>query len=669
MLFLHAMSKLKIPRYIQWLFLTGIIFIVLMSLLRLSFVLAFRSPSTASVDLTGAYFLGLRFDLRMVCIVSLVFFILGNIPGLHPLDKKWGKRISFWIWVLVIIVFALFYVIDFANYAYLSQRVTVNILAFLQDAKISAGVVWQTYPVIWIIIALVLLCSILLAIITFTYNIILSRPKSATTKSRIFWGILFFLLMGLGVFGRWGQYPLRWSDAFVFGNDFAANVSLNPFESFFSSLQFKSSTYDLEKTKAAYPFMANYLNVDHPDIETLNYDRTFVSSDSVTNQPNVVLVICESFSAYKSSMYGNPLNTTPFFAELSEKGIFFDRFFTNSYGTARGVWATLTGVPDVQLINTSTRNPASVNQHILINDFNGYEKLYFIGGSTSWANLRGLLSDNIRGLRRYEQDDYDAPKLDVWGVSDKNLFLGANKILAKETKPFFAVIQTADNHRPYSIPKEDLKEFKLQKVPKDSLKKYGFESEEEYNAFRYTDYCFKVFMNAAGKEAYFDNTIFVFAGDHGIRGDAVNLFPKVWTEQGLTSEHVPFLIYAPSLVKPARHSYLSSQIDILPTIASLCNISYTNTALGRNLLDKRILGGDSLHNAIFIFDPDVKRIGIIYDGLYYSYGLNNSSPEQIGSLENNEPVHITDSMRILYKSITNDFYETSRYLLFNNRKK
>lgn len=640
-----------------------------MSLLRLGFVLAFKSPSTASVDLTGAFLLGLRFDLRMVCIMALVFFILGSIPALHPLDKKWGKRISFWIWVLVIIVFALFYVIDFANYAYLSQRVTVNLLTFLQDARISAGVVWQTYPVIKIIIALILLCFALLAIITFTYNVVLSKPKTATRKSRFFWSLIFFLLLGLGIFGRWGQYPLRWSDAFVFGNDFAANVSLNPFESFFSSFQFKSSTYDLEKTRAAYPFMANYLNVDHPDINTLNYDRSFTASDSIAAKPNVVLVICESFSAYKSSMYGNPLNTTPFFADMCARGIFFDRFFTPTYGTARGVWAALTGVPDVQLVNTSTRNPASVDQHVLINDFAGYEKMYFIGGSTSWANLRGLLTDNIKGLQRYEQDDFDAPKLDVWGVSDKNLFLGANKVLAKETKPFFAVIQTADNHRPYSIPKEDLKSFKPLKVSKDSLKKYGFESEDEYNAFRYTDYCFKVFMETAAKEAYFKNTIFVFTGDHGIRGDAGEMLPKVWTDQGLTSEHVPFLIYAPAFLKPARHSYLGSQIDILPTIASLCNITHTNTALGRNLLSDQILNGDSSRNAAFIFDPDVKRIGILYQGLFYSYGLNNSSPEQISSIENNEPVQLTDSLRMVYRSITNDFYETSRYLLFNNRKK
>ena len=103
--------------------------------------------------------------------------------------------------------------------------------------------------------------------------------------------------------------------------------------------------YDIERTKAAYGFMSNYLGVDHPDSNTLNFNSTIVAKkdSNDTAQPNVVLVICESFSGYKSSMYGNPLNTTPYFNNLCNNGIFFDHYFTPTYGTARGVWATITG--------------------------------------------------------------------------------------------------------------------------------------------------------------------------------------------------------------------------------------------------------------------------------------------------------------------------------------
>ena len=49
-----------------------------------------------------------------------------------------------------------------------------------------------------------------------------------------------------------------------------------------------------------------------------------------------------------------------------------------AYGTARGVWAVVTGIPDVEYPNTASRNPAAVDQHTIINDYKGYDKFYFI---------------------------------------------------------------------------------------------------------------------------------------------------------------------------------------------------------------------------------------------------------------------------------------------------
>ncbi|HNJ58648.1 MAG TPA: LTA synthase family protein, partial [Chitinophagaceae bacterium] len=378
---------------------------------------------------------------------------------------------------------------------------------------------------------------------------------------------------------------------------------------------------------------------------------------------NVVLVICESFSAYKSSMYGNPLNTTPFFAEMCKEGVFFNRAFSPAYGTARGVWAIVTGIPDVQFNKTSSRNPATVNQHTIINDFNQHEKFYFLGGSSSWANIRGLLTNNIKDLRLYEQGSYSSKEIDVWGISDKNLFLEANKTLAQQTKPFFAVIQTADNHRPYTIPKEDLKEFKIQKIKNAQLKKYGFESEEEYNAFRYTDFSFQKFIEAAKKEKYFNNTLFVFIGDHGIRGDAGDMLPKAFTTQGLTNMHVPLLFYAPGILPAKEITFPASQLDVLPSIAYLCNIPYTNTTMGRNLFKLK----NTNDNYTFIIDEGAKIIGALNDNYFFNYQLKDKKVENFVSLQHNSPV-TNDSIKKQLHFITDAFYETARYMLLNNKK-
>lgn len=662
------MRKLKIPKYILWLLQTGLVFVALMSLLRWLLVLIFRTPSEKLISLKQAYLLGLRYDVRHVCIVLLLILLLSCIPALHPINKKWGRRIALYIWAIFIIIMCVFYAVDFGNYAYLHQRVNASVLTYLQDAKISFGMMWQSYHMGWNLLGLIGAALLLFGIVKINYNIVLSYKNTATQTSKIIWNIIFFFVFAYLIVGRIvvksGQYPLRWSDAFSLGNDYAANIALNPFQSFFSSFSFKDATYDEKKVKEHYYWMSEYLGVDGAKRDTVhfNFERTFPIVE--TKPYNVVLVICESFSAYKSSMYGNPLNTTPYFANLCKQGAFFNRAFSPAYGTARGVWAIVTGIPDVQFSKTSSRNPAAVNQHTLINDFAEHDKFYFLGGSSTWANIRGLLTNNIENLHLYEQGSYGSDEVDVWGISDKNLFLEANKILSKQQKPFFAVIQTADNHRPYTIPKEDLKKFKVKKVSTDSLRKFGFESLDEYNAFRYTDFSFETFIEAAKKESYFDNTIFVFVGDHGIRGDAGNILPKAFTTQGLTNMHIPLLFYAPKIITPAMYNFPATQMDVLPSITQFVNVNANNTTLGRNLF----LQPHAQNNYAFIFDEMNKIVGVLDDSVYYNYNLKNETIENLESVINNDVVN-DDAKKKKMKFITNAFYETSRYMLLNNKKK
>lgn len=632
-----------------------------MTILRLMLTWLFPVPTESFSELMPSFVLGLRYDLRIISIVVFVLFVLGSINFLHPLNKKAGRTVALSLWLIFILILVLFYLVDFTNYAYLSQRMNANLLNYLEDAGISMKMMWQSYPVLWMILGIIASTSLFIWITNATYNYVLSKPIVATKASKWSWGIVFFVLLALGIFGRVGQYPLRWSDAYNLRSDYAANLALNPFQSFFSSLKFRHTSYDEKKVKEGYIWMSKYLGVDSGS-NTLSFARTFPANDNSNAPQNVVLVICESFSAYKSSMYGNPLNTTPYFAALAKQGLFYERCFTPHYGTARGVWATITGVPDVSLTKTASRNPAAVDQRTIINDFKDRDKLYFIGGSTSWANIQGLLVNNIEGVKLYEEDDFDARKVDVWGISDKDLFLESNQVLAKQQKPFFAIIQTAGNHRPYTIPEEDLKEFKLNKVPQDSLNKYGFSSEDEYNAFRYADFSIRKFMEAAAKEKYFQNTLFVFVGDHGIRGDAGNMFPKAWTNEGLTNMHVPLLFYYPKKIQPHASKLPASQVDIMPTIAAICGVPYTNTSLGKDLLSAT---GEKY---AFIIDPDIKQIGITDSLHYYNYKLNTGQ-ESITSLLNNDPVKADRATLDKYKTITTAFYETSRYLLLNNKKK
>ena len=258
--------------------------------------------------------------------------------------------------------------------------------------------VWQTYPVVRSLLLLLLLVVAIGFLIHRSLLYFQKQPAFNGKRYKLL-TVPFVVLLGLGVWGTMSQFPVRWSDVFSIKDPFKAQLALNPLQSFFSTLSFRSSTYDVARTREAYPLMADYLGLKATD-SLLSYERMVLPKGPLPRsaRPNVVLVICESFSAYKSSMWGNPLNPSPFFDSLSKAGIFFDHCFTPAYGTARGVWATITGIPDVESPKTASRNPALVDQRTILTSFDGYSKFYFIGGSASWANIRGLLKFNIEGL-------------------------------------------------------------------------------------------------------------------------------------------------------------------------------------------------------------------------------------------------------------------------------
>ena len=650
---------------ILWILKICFLFFILMTADRLFLLFSSGYLHGITKHIFSALWLGTRYDLREIGILAVVMMLLSFIPVLNPFNRVPGKK--FWVGLLSVlsVIIVLLYVIDALHFDYLSQRLNSSILNFIPEGGTSAMMIWQTYPVLKLLLLIAALSAIMIFFISRVHRPIpRSMPKTGKTKN-IIAHIALGLVAALCIFGQLNQYPLRWSDAFGLRDSRLSQLALNPFQSFFSSFTFRHVSYDEQSSRKHYPMMAQYLGVDSAQRQPMRFMRSIAGDNSP--RLNVVLVICESFSAYKSSMWGNPLNTTPYFNAMCENGVFFDHCFTPHFGTARGVWATITGIPDVLLDKTASRDPLIVDQHSIVNDFKGYEKDYFIGGSTSWANIKGVLENNIDSINIHEQGSYDAQKVDVWGISDKNLFLQANAILKNKTRPFFTVIQTSDNHRPYTIPKEDREEFKTVSYPRDTLIKYGFQSNEELNAFRYTDFCFAKFIEAAKKEQYFDHTLFVFIGDHGIRGNAGNMFPKAWTGNALTCFHVPLLFYAPAFkyLVPAKHSMLCSQIDVLPTIAGIMGIPYTNTALGRDLLHLK----DTTSNTVFLIDHDVRNIAAVHGKYLFQHSLLNKE-EILVSITDNNPIPkdsigaITNTMR----ELTLGFYETSRYMLFNNSK-
>jgi phosphoglycerol transferase MdoB-like AlkP superfamily enzyme len=654
------LMKWKVPKTIQWVVKLFVIFLAIFSLFRVATFFAFAPDDVSFFAALPCFGLGVLFDIRWICIILSPILLLSFIPHLTPFRSDRNKK--WWTTYLAIITFLIFifFGADFGSFSYDSTRLNAIALNFVDDAKISMQMIWQTYPVFWIAL------GIAVAIWFFRWLFHQTHTKVEVVNSvdeinymRNWYGAA-LLLMILGIYGSITAKPLKWNDAFMFKDNFRSYLALNPLQNFFTTLRFRKPYHDLEKALEYYPVMKDYLKIAP---KAKGYVRQIEPGvDALESKPNIVLVVCESFSMYKSTMSGNPLNTTPYFDELTKKGIFFNRCFSPSFGTARGLFALLTGTPDVQVAKFSTQNQEALKQRTIINDFKGYDKHYFLGGSSEFNNFKGLLG-NIKGLTIYEENSFNSPKVNVWGISDKNLFLESDKILRQQTKPFFAIIQTANNHRPYTIPEEDT-DFIKDQIPQDTLVKYGFLSADEYYAFKYMDYSIKHFMETARQSPYFDNTIFVFVGDHGVAGNATSMYPQAWTEQRLTAEHIPLLLYAPKLLVPKTVTYPVSQLDVLPTIAGLTNIHYQNTTIGRDVLKQ------GLHRSAFIIHHDEGKIGLVTDDYYFikNFRFEQELMYPISPRFDSYNSLQLDSMRKKSSAITSAIYETAKWMLVNNKE-
>lgn len=656
--------KWQVSKTIQWIIKLFLIYLFIFTAFRVATVIFFTPPDTKFFQLFPSFWLGLKYDLRWIAFILFPITFLSIFKRLSPFNSVKAK--TFWTAYLGIITLLVlfFYGADFGQFAYVNARLNADALIFVEDPKESLQMVWQSYPVMWILIGLV--GAVMMMIWMFRRTHVGVEGKNShvhkfTYKRR--WHLVALIVLCWFMYGFFTLQPLNFFRAFNLNDAFKSNLALNPLQNFFTTLRFREPDYHT-RAEEYYPEMKKFLNLDRYAVRKNSYLRVKTSgSKALESQPNIVLVICESFSMYKSTMSGNPLNATPYFNEVSKQGIFFDRCFSPSFGTARGVFAIITGIPDVQLAKFATRNEATVNQKTIINDLEGYDKMYFIGGRSQFNNIQGLIK-NINDIEVFEEGKYASPKVNVWGISDKNLFLEANAVMAKKQRPFFSIIQTADNHRPFNIPEQEV-DFIQQELPEDSLKKYGFESSKEYNAFAYADYSIRIFLEAAKKEAYFNNTIFVFVGDHGVEGNAEAIYPNAWTEQRLTEEHVPLLLYAPALLTPQLRKETVSQIDVLPTIAGLLQQPYSNSTLGRDLLDP--LKKD---HAAFIIYHAPGWIGVVNNDYFFRKNIRIQK-EELVPIKPNLPLLTKsqeDSVKKQLSTLTSAMYETARWMLVNNKK-
>ena len=288
-----------------------------------------------------------------------------------------------------------------------------------------------------------------------------------------------------------------------------------------------------------------------------------------TLRRNIVLITIESMSASFMQHFGYPDAITPHLDSLYKMGIAFEQCFATGNRTVRGLEAVTLSLPPCpgQSIIKRPRNDNMHSTAAVLRE-KGYDAYYFYGGNSYFDNMETFFGGN--GYRIIDQKSYKPEEItfaNIWGVCDEDAYRKVIRTLNEETrsgKPFFAHVMTVSNHRPFTYPAGRIR------IPNDSKSRAG--------GVLYSDYSLGRFFAEAARQPWFENTIFLVTADHCASSAGR-------TEIPLQKYHIPALILAPGLIEPGVVDGIVSQIDLMPTLLSLLNMSYDSHFYGRSIFD------------------------------------------------------------------------------------
>ena len=306
----------------------------------------------------------------------------------------------------------------------------------------------------------------------------------------------------------------------------------------------------------------------HDEYRSEGQNHRYITSPNEERHPNIVLVTLESMSASFMARYGSSDGLTPRLDSLCGKALVFDRLFATGNRTVRGLEAVTLSLPPCpgQSIIKRPRNAGMHSTGAMLRD-KGYDVLYFYGGNSYFDNMETFFGGN--GYEIVDQKQYAPDEItfqNIWGVSDEDSYAKAIRTLgqrARSGRPFFAHIMSVSNHRPYTYPAGRIP------IPNDAKSRAG--------GVMYSDYALGGFLDAASREPWFDNTVFVITADHCASSAGK-------TEIPLEKYHIPAMIYAPAFVASGSVGKTASQIDLMPTLFSLLGMDYDSWFYGRDIL-------------------------------------------------------------------------------------
>lgn len=272
-------------------------------------------------------------------------------------------------------------------------------------------------------------------------------------------------------------------------------------------------------------------------------------------KPNIFILMMESYNGlFTDKKAPNGKYVTPYFNELKKEGLYVDRFYGNSVQTAKGQFATLTGVlPSYNHKIFTTREGLSVKALPQILNKNGYHSIFMksfekIDFDNTGFYMKKLGFNDVVSIGKLYREEIPESARWGWGMQDDYFYRKCFRHLdyldkQASKKPVFAVLHTLSHHMSFrSMPKEQ----------RYLLPNGNSNYENFLNSMHLADHYLKTFIIELKKRGLYRNSIIVVTGDHShMHGEHGK-----WFGQPLYHEEyfrTPFLLIHKKKVKPTKY--------------------------------------------------------------------------------------------------------------------
>jgi len=287
-----------------------------------------------------------------------------------------------------------------------------------------------------------------------------------------------------------------------------------------------------------------------------------------TNQPNIVFVTLEGWSAQMIEPLGGLKNITPNFNQLTKEGMLFTQIYATSETSETGHTSIYSGYPTLPKISMSTESAKCRQMPSILKVLNAdYKSSYYFGGALSYGNIGGYMTE-IGWDKLTDENDLQhlSPKGNL-GIHDEAMFPYFFTEIKQAKRPYIYGLFTQSTHAPYDMDASYLADY-----PTDDYIK----------SMHYADEQIKIFTDNLKSLPDFENTIVIFIADHG-KTNLVNNNRYIDDFY-----HIPVLVWGGGLKNEFvgyKVNKIGSQNDIVKTILNQLGYDTNSLNWSKDLLN------------------------------------------------------------------------------------